>query len=645
MIKNIKYLEYSPDMPQVKELASAAEISPLTAAVALNRGIDTAEKLSSFIKKSVYTLHSPYLMKDMDKAVDTILKAVSSGKRITVYGDYDVDGITSVSILVKYLSGLGADVSFYIPSRETEGYGLNCDAVKSIHSDGCDLIITVDTGITACEEVVLAKSLGMEVVVTDHHQCPDILPDCTVINPHRSDCSYPFKSLSGVGVVFKLLCALEDEFSVKILDMFGDIIATGTIADVVDLIDENRIIVDFGLKKLLSSPNKGLDALISISGLRGRNIDASSVGFTLAPRINAAGRIGNPEKAVQLLLSENLSECMELAKYLDEENRDRQAQEASILRDAERMVEEDSQSFSDKSVLVLSGYGWHHGIIGIVASRITSKYYKPCMLISCDDGIGKGSGRSVPGFNLFEAMKSCGEIFTKYGGHELAAGFTISPDNIRELDEALNKFAEENMSEDCKTPFTTVECELPAKYITTEDIENLRLLEPFGVSNPKPCFILSGVRIVHKRPMGDQGQHIKLSLVKDGITFEAVAFRRPDINENFAVNDYISVTGTLTINEWNNISTPQLIISDILPPPDELKNAPDRENLKAVYKYLKNFGNNVSAELDTIETGVLNDFGIAIDKSTILDCLTFFSRTGVAGYTLTNDEVNIKFIK
>ena len=644
MIKNIKYLEYSPDMPQSKQLAEAAGISPLTASVALNRGISSANKLSSFIKKSIYSLHSPYLMKDMDKAVEIVKKTVADGKKITVYGDYDVDGITSVSILVKYLSGLGADVSFYIPSRETEGYGLNCEAVKKIRSQGTNLIITVDTGITACEEVALAKELGMEILVTDHHQCPDILPDCVVINPHRPDCSYPFKSLSGVGVVFKLLCALENEISLKILDMFGDIIATGTIADVVDLVDENRIIVDFGLKKLMSSPNKGLDALIVTSGLRGRIIDASTIGFTIAPRINAAGRIGNPEKAVQLILSESLSECMELAKYLDEENKDRQLQEAAILRDAEKMVESD-ESFKDKSVLVLSGYGWHHGIIGIVASRITSKYYKPCMLISCDDGVGKGSGRSVPGFNLFEAMKNCGDIFTKYGGHELAAGFTLSPDNIGALDVALNKYAEENLSEDSKTPFITVECELPVKYITPEDIDNLRLLEPFGVSNPKPCFICSGVRISGKRLMGDKGQHIKLSLTKDGVTFEAVAFRRPDINEKYALNDYISVAGTLTINEWNNISTPQLIISDILPPPEEFKDVPDRDSLKAVYKYLKGMGNKVLAELDEISEGVFNDFGISLKHSEILDCLNFFSRTGVAGYTLNSNEITLTFIK
>ena len=644
MMKNIKYLEYSPDMPQSKQLAEATGISPLTAAVALNRGITSSEQLSSFIKKSIYSLHSPYLMKDMDKAVEIVRKAVSGGEKITVYGDYDVDGITSVSILVKYLSGLGADVSFYIPSRETEGYGLNCEAVKKICASGTNLIITVDTGITAGEEVALAKELGMEILVTDHHQCPDILPDCVVINPHRSDCPYPFKSLSGVGVVFKLLCALENEVSLKILDMFGDIIATGTIADVVDLVDENRIIVDFGLKKLMSSPNKGLDALIVTSGLRGRTIDASTIGFTIAPRINAAGRIGNPEKAVQLILSESLSECMELAKYLDEENKDRQLQEAAIFRDAEKMVETD-ESFKDKSILVLSGYGWHHGIIGIVASRITTKYYKPCMLISCDDGIGKGSGRSVSGFNLFEAMKSCGDIFTKYGGHELAAGFTLPPDNIQVLDAALNKYAEENMTEDAKIPSITVECELPVKYITPEDIDNLRLLEPFGVSNPKPCFICSGVRISGKRLMGDKGQHIKLTLVKDGKTFEAVAFRRPDINENFAVNDYITVAGTLTINEWNNISTPQLIISDILPPPEQFKNAPDRDSLKAVYKYLKCSGDKVFAGLDEISDGVFNDFGISLTHSEILDCLNFFSRTGVAGYTLQSDDISINFIK
>ncbi|MBR5586802.1 MAG: single-stranded-DNA-specific exonuclease RecJ [Clostridia bacterium] len=645
MIHKIRYREYSPDMPQAKELAATAGISPLTAAVALNRGISSSESLSVFLEKSVYSLHSPFLMKGMDQAVETIRGAVSSGKKITIYGDYDVDGITSVAILVKYLSGLGAEVSFYIPSRETEGYGLNCDAVKSICDSGCELIITVDTGITACDEVAYAKELGMEVVVTDHHQCPDVLPDCTVVNPHRSDCPYPFKALSGVGVVFKLLCALENEFAVKILDMFGDIIATGTIADVVDLTDENRIIVDFGLKKLQSAPNTGLDALINISGLRGRSVDASTVGFTLAPRINAAGRIGNPEKAVQLLLSDNLSQCMELAKYLDEENRDRQLQEAAILRDAEQMVENDP-SFRDKSVLILSGYGWHHGIIGIVASRITNKYYKPCLLISCDDGVGKGSGRSVPGFNLFDAMKSCGDVFTKYGGHELAAGFTLPPENIAALDQAINKYAEETMTEESKTPFTTVEFELAVKFITVEDIDNLRLLEPFGVSNPKPCFICSGVRIAGKRPMGDKGQHIKLILAKDGTTFEAVAFRRPDINEKYNVNDYISVTGTLTVNEWNNTYTPQLIIADILPPPDELKNAPGRDLLAAVYRHLKSFGEQVVyTDLDAIESALSRDFGFDCDADLIVSCLEFFSRTGVASFNMNFNEVSVTILK
>ncbi len=644
MIKNIKYLKYSPESAAALKLSADAGISPLTATVALNRGIENAGDLSVFLEKSVYSLHSPFLMKDMDRAVQTIKTAVAEGKKITVYGDYDVDGITSVAALVKYLSGLGADVSFYIPSRETEGYGLNCDAIEKIHNDGRELIITVDTGITACQEVALAKSLGMEVIVTDHHQCPDVLPDCIVVNPHRKDCGYPFKSLSGVGVVFKLLCALENGVALSILDTLGDVIATGTIADVVDLTDENRVIVDFGLKKILSSPNKGLDALIITSGLRSRSIDASSVGFSIAPRINAAGRIGNPEKAVRLLLSESLSECMELARYLDEENRDRQTQEAAILRDAESMVENDP-SFKDKSVLVLSGYGWHHGIIGIVASRITSKYYKPCMLISCDDGVGKGSGRSVPGFNLFEAMKSCGDIFTKYGGHELAAGFTVSPDKIAELDSALNDFADKNMPEDAKTPSVTVECELPAKYITVEDIENLKLLEPFGVSNPKPVFICSGVRITGKRLMGDKGQHIKLTLIKDGTTFEAVAFRRPDINETYAINDYATVIGSLTINEWNNISTPQLIITDILPPPDEFKDAPDREISVAVYKYLKTLGDDIFADPDIMQSDILSGFGISLNKEEILNCLRFFSRMGIADFSEEAGLFKIKILK
>ncbi len=639
MNKTILYREYYPQHPLALSIAAALDISPFTAAIALNRGVCSPDQFLSYVDKSIYNLYSPFLMKDMDRATEIIKDAIAQNKRITIYGDYDVDGITSVSVLVKYLSLRGVDVSFYIPSRDTEGYGMNCEAISTIHKNGCDLIITVDTGITAVGEVAFAKELGIEVIVTDHHQCPEILPDCVVINPHRNDCSYPFKSLSGVGVVFKLLCALENGVSVKILDLFGDIIAVGTIADVVDLTGENRIIVDFGLKKLAQSPNMGLSSLITVAGLHGKKIDATAVGFTIAPRINAAGRIGNPEKAVRLLLSEHLSECMELSEYLDVENKDRQYQEAIIFHDAEKMVESIS-NLAEKRILVLSGYGWHHGIIGIVASRITSKYHKPCMLISCDDGVGKGSGRSVPGFNLFDAMKSCESLFTKYGGHELAAGFTVPLENIEKLDKELNIFAQKNMSEEAKNPSVTVDFELPPEYITVPDIESLNILEPFGTSNPKPGFIVTNARVVSKRIMGDKGQHIKLGLWKDGVTFEALAFRRPDINEMCGTDDYVTVIGSLSLNEWNNTKTPQFIISEI----DTLSvedRPPQREILTAVYRYLQSFEGNIHIDVLPMCSDIEKLYDIQLDKETLLKSLKFFKNQKIIEF-LDDDIIELK---
>ena len=579
----------------VSEISARLGLSPTCAKILYNRGATSAEKAQKFLLTDESKLHSPFLMKDMDKAVERILLSVNSSEHITVYGDYDVDGVTSVTLIYLYLKSIGADIDYYIPTREGEGYGLSEGAINTLYEGGTKLIITVDTGITAKDETDYAKSLGIDTVVTDHHECLSVLPDvCAVVNPHREDCSYPFSELAGVGVVFKLVCALEltrnktkseNEIIRDICNKYADLASLGTVADVMPLCDENRAIVAMGLKNMSDSPRIGIEALIEAASNvtiarpvisktpftpKKRKIDAGYIGFGIAPRINAAGRISTASRAVELLLCEDHTDAYNRAVELCEINIQRQTEENKIAESAYEIVEA-THDFENDRIIVISGDTWHPGIIGIVASRVTEKYGLPTILISFDgamDGepspldVGKGSGRSIKGLNLAEGLKYCEEYLVRYGGHELAAGLSISRDKIDEFKKKINSYAKKCLGEGALEECREVDAALTLGMADMKLADELARLEPFGVANPTPQFMLSDLRILSIFPIGG-GKHTKLVL-GDGISsIQGVCFGVGGFDFKFNRDDRVDIICKLNINEFRNEKTLQLVISDI----------------------------------------------------------------------------------
>ena len=589
------YDESSADAARsVGEIASSLGLSHTAAKILYNRGATSVSLAQNFLTTDYTKLHSPFLMKDMDKAVDRILAGVESGEKITVYGDYDVDGVTSVTLIYLYLKSIGANIDYYIPTREGEGYGLSVGAINTLHEGGTKLIVTVDTGITAKEETDYAKTLGIETVVTDHHECLSVLPEvCAVVNPHRDDCTYPFCELAGVGVVFKLVCALEltrsahktyDSVISGICRRYADLAALGTVADVMPLCDENRAIVAMGLKNMTDNPRVGIEALMEASAnvvnarpvvSRGvaqkkRKIDAGYIGFGIAPRINAAGRISTASRAVELLLSEDYGDAYQRAVELCEINIQRQAEENKIAESAYAIVES-THDFANDKIIVVSGDNWHPGIIGIVASRVTEKYGLPTILISFDGAmegepsaldVGKGSGRSLKGLNLAEGLKYCEECLERYGGHELAAGLSVRRDRIDEFRKKINAYANEVIGdgdlEECKTVDAVIS--LPMANIKL--CEELSTLEPFGVANPTPQFMIRDLKIQSIFAIGG-GKHTKLVLGDGNHSVQAVCFGVGGFDFKFNCDDRVDIICKLNINEFRNERTLQLVISDI----------------------------------------------------------------------------------
>ena len=578
----------------IEEISSALGLSMTCAKILYNRGAKDASSAERYLSTGVEKLHSPFLLKDMDKAVERITAALEASEKITIYGDYDVDGVTSVTLLYLYLKSIGASVDYYIPSREGEGYGLSRGAIDTLATNGTSLIITVDTGITAKEETEYAKTLGIETVVTDHHECLSTLPEvCAVVNPHRPDCTYPFSELAGVGVVFKLVCALEisrhpelDSVVVleKICNEYSDLAALGTVADVMPLCDENRAIVGMGLKRMSVEPRVGLAALIEASTnianakpvvsrtavQKRRKIDAGYIGFGIAPRINAAGRISNATKAVELLLCENPVRAYDAAVELCEINILRQTEENKIAESAYQIVD-NTHDFENDKIIVISGDHWHPGIIGIVASRVTEKYGLPAILISFDGAmgdeqspsdIGKGSGRSIKGINLCDGLKACEDCLEKYGGHELAAGLSVRRDRIDEFKKKINQFARETLGDTELVERTYADCELSLADASMALADELTSLEPFGVSNPTPQFVMSDLTLQNVFPIGG-GKHTKLILSDEVNSIQAVMFGIGGFDFKFFRNDRVDIICKLNINEFRGERTVQLVISDI----------------------------------------------------------------------------------
>lgn len=557
-----KWLLKEFDKSRVLEISRTFGISPLTSIVLYNRGIREDEQIKNFLSKDLGTMYDPFLMRDMDKAVKRINAAKEAGERITIYGDYDVDGITAIAILYKYLSGLGIDVDYYVPDRMQEGYGVNRDALDKIKTRGSSLIITVDTGITAVEECEYATEIGLDVIVTDHHECKERIPDVyAAIDPKRKDCKYPFKSLAGVGVVFKLIQALDKNSSLfDLMEDYADLMCLGTVADISPLVDENRVIVTEGLKRFKRTKNVGLKALIDVS-TNGKAITTSTIGYIIAPRINASGRLGCASRSVELFLTDDEENALELANSLCEENSLRQQTEQKMFKEALEYIEEHPEVKEDK-IIVIPHENWHHGIVGIVSSKITEKFYKPSILFAIDGDEAKGSGRSVSGFNLFGALESCSDLLEKFGGHELAAGLTIKSSNIEEFRKKINEYSKDKISESMLVPTVMLDAAIKVPYITIDTVHDINRLQPFGVDNPTPAFAVRNIKI-HKISVMSEGKHLRMTLLKEGKYLDAVGFGMGEYYHHLEEGDFIDVAFALDINDYKGFQNVQLILKDI----------------------------------------------------------------------------------
>ena len=612
--------QISKSDPEITALANELEISPLTALLVYNRGHKTPEKARAFISTLSGSYYDPFMMPDMEKAVGRILRAVDKKEKTVIYGDYDVDGVTSVSILYTYLKELGLSPEYYIPSRSTEGYGVNNEAIKQLAEKNVTLMITVDTGVTALDEVAFAAELGIDVVVTDHHECLAELPNAVaVVNPRRADSKYPFCELAGVGVVYKLLCALEERRtgSSQGVRKFIDLVAIGTVADVMPLIDENRLLVAEGLSILNSAPRLGIAALLRASSKNDKKqskpiqkITSSVISFTIAPRINAAGRIESAEKAVKLFLCDSEREADSMADELCEINRRRQAEENRIIDEAAEKINKDLDFENDK-VIVLAEENWHHGVIGIVSSRITERFAMPSILISFDENnVGKGSGRSVKGINLVEALTYCSDLLIKYGGHELAAGLTVNRENFEAFRERINEFVRENASDSERAVLVEGDAYLSPEDINIAQANELLMLEPYGVANPSPMFFMKDTVVRDVISLAEK--HTKLILEKDGSIMTALYFGHSRSSLPIYKDDTIDIAFTMGINEFRGVTEAQIIVRDIhrqitdaafeIPEKDKQRYAeieagatylrsedvlPSRDDFAKVYLYLK----------------------------------------------------------
>jgi single-stranded-DNA-specific exonuclease len=544
-------------------LAEKTGIPKLMAKVFLSRGMDNADNIKKFLSPSLDMLYNPFLLKDMDRAVERVSRALKNNEKIVIYGDYDVDGVTSTSVLYNFLISQGASVNYYIPDRVDEGYGLSTDAIDRVRMMGAELIITVDCGITAFDEVKYCSQYGIDIIITDHHECKALIPEAyAVVNPCRPDCEYPFKKLAGVGIAFKFVHAMCIKMGLKDQHYrYLDLVALGTVADVVELIDENRAIVKHGMAMIAQTSNLGLQALINISGLKDKPINSFGISYIIAPRVNAAGRVGDAGKAVRLFTTSDFEEANEIAFKLQEDNKYRQDTEAEILSQVEKIIESEINIDKEK-VIVVSGEGWHHGVIGIVASKITEKYYRPSILISNENGIGKGSGRSIEGFNLFKALTYCEDLLEKFGGHELAAGLSLSMDNFGELRRRINEYAGIVLSDNDLLPRIRIDSYIRKDDISLESIRELDKLAPFGAGNPEPRFAYSGFTLNEIRTVGDN-KHLKLQLGDNGFNVEAIGFNMGNQANEYTENDVVDAVFSLEINTWNSIQKIQLNLKDI----------------------------------------------------------------------------------
>lgn len=549
-----------PDEALAKEIEKQCDLSPLCIKVLLSRGCKDLSDIATFFED--VPLEDPFMLKDMQQAVDTINKAIDSFVPICVYGDYDCDGVTATAVLYNYLECSGANVIYYIPER-SEGYGMNVDAVRRLAESGIKLIVTVDNGISAVEEAELIEELGMKLVVTDHHKPPEVLPKAVaIVDPHRLDCPSSFKDIAGVGVALKLCAALDGGDYDAVLEQYGDLVAIGTVADVVPLKGENRTIVNAGMRLLKNTENQGLIELMELSGMGGekaQNMTCSDIAFRLAPRINAAGRFGSPKSAVALLLSED-EEAQLKAEELNDLNSSRKDCEKEIIAQIKAKIEKNRDLLSEK-VLVIDGKGWHHGVVGIVASKIMEAYGKPCVLISIDNnGMARGSARSMHGFNIFKCLTYCDSLLEKSGGHECAGGLSIKEENIPAFKQMVREYADKAET----MPYTELKAD---KLLTREDltcgqVQSLEKLEPFGESNPEPLFAMVSAKVQKVIPLS-QGKHTKLEVSYDSTVQDVLLFGRAPERLGIRQGDRVDIMVRAGINEYGGTRSVSLKAEDI----------------------------------------------------------------------------------
>ena len=644
------------------EILEQAGYSPLTARVLASRGYDTPEQVRQFLTPCD-PMPDPLLMKDMDKAVSRVRKALQQNERIAVFGDYDVDGITATCLLAEFLRSQGGRVFHYIPGRMEEGYGLNESAIDRLKERGVSLIITVDCGITADREAQYCKSVGVDLIITDHHECKDELPEAVaVVDPHRKDDSYPHRNLAGVGVAFKLAAAVLGDQN-AILERFSDLLCLGTVADVMPLVGENRTFVLHGLDAMSHNPRPGVAALISECSCEGKAVTAMTIGYVLAPRINAAGRMGRVELATELMFTQNPERAEVLAKRLCRLNRMRQDVEAEIYREAEQML----RSGPVGNAIVLAGEHWHQGVVGIVASRLAEEYNCPAYLVCLDGDRGKASSRSYGGFNLFASLEQLSHLVESYGGHELAAGFTISRNQIDQFRTEVQKLADEFVSSGRQKVDLDVDCTVEPGLLSEENIVALDELEPCGAGCPKPVFCMEGMLVEQISEVGG-GKHLRLQLSRDGISFGGIFFSTTLLRSGIAQGDRVEVAFTPQINEFRGAHNVQLNLVDIRPdrqsravseedhtltdrlsrglpitPTEASVLLPERCDFTALWRYLKT---HVKEEPYKVDLGCLSrklsrKTGTILRPGKLWVCLQVFRERGLLTYEQTREGLAI----
>ena len=592
-----------------------AQFGELLGGVMLSRGITTLDRAMEFFGCS--SLSDPLLLKDMESAVDAIRQALDEGKKITVYGDYDCDGVTSTAMMYGYLDAMGAEVEYYIPDR-SEGYGMNIPALEKILDQGTELIITVDNGVSAVEEAEYIRQRGAQLVITDHHQPPQELPVCEAcVNPHRQDDNSPFKELCGAGVVLKLLCALEEDEEF-VMEQYAELAAVGTIGDVMPLVGENRYIVRRGIEDIRASQNIGIDRLLRTAGVSPESVDATTVAFSICPRINAAGRIAAADKAVQLLMADSPEQAGLLSEELNLMNENRRAEEARIMEDVSRQLESDPSILRER-VLVVSGEGWHHGVIGIVAARLLEKYGKPVLMISVENGEARGSARGVDGFSIYKLLDRCSRVLTKFGGHPKAGGFSLPADRIGDFRQMVYAFCRECYP---KMPEYTVsaDMEITGDRLTEEALNSLSQLEPCGEGNQRPVFLLRNCTVESKRALKD-GRYTSFELRSGGVKLKALCFGIPFAKFHPEQGSMVDIIAAAELNEFRGVKSVTLKVQEIRPSGfredrffaaqrtyEEISRGegcdsrlaprviPDRNALMAVYDLLRKYGGSMSAE-------------------------------------------------